>query len=79
MAPFSQELESPQKPGRFNAVAESFFATLKNEEATGTYRSKADAHAGIANYIHGFYNPTRRHSALGHLSPNNYARTLVAA
>mgnify|MGYP001031586686 FL=1 len=62
-----------------NAVAESFFATLKNEEATGTYPSKADAHAGIANYIHGFYNPTRRHSALGHVSPNNYARTLMTA
>ena len=62
-----------------NAVAESFFATLKNEEATGTYPSKADAHAGIANYIHGFYNPTRRHSALGHMSPDHYARTLMAA
>jgi transposase InsO family protein len=37
-----------------NAVAESFFATLKNEEATGRYPTKADAHRGIANYIHGF-------------------------
>jgi transposase InsO family protein len=62
-----------------NAVAESFFATLKNEEATGVYASKADAHGGIANYIHGFYNPTRRHSALGNRSPDNYARMLIAA
>ena len=62
-----------------NAVAESFFATLKNEEATGRYPTKAAAHAGIANYIHGFYNPVRRHSALGYLSPDNYARTLNAA
>jgi transposase InsO family protein len=62
-----------------NAVAESFFATLKNEEVTGTYSSNADAHAGIANYIHGFYNPTRRHSALGNVSPDNYARGLMAA
>ena len=62
-----------------NAVAESFFATLKNEEATGTYPSQADAHAGIANYNHGFYNPTRRHSAFGHMSPDHYARTLMAA
>ncbi len=62
-----------------NAVAESFFATLKNEEATGTYPTKSSAHAGIASYIHGFYNPTRRHSTLGNVSPDNYARTLMAA
>ena len=47
-----------------NAVAESFFATLKNEEVTGVYDTKADAHAAIASYIHGFYNPTCLHSAL---------------
>lgn len=62
-----------------NAVAESFFATLKNEEAIGVYPSKAEAHARIANYIHGFYNPTRRHSALGNRSPDSYARMLMAA
>lgn len=59
-----------------NAVAESFFATLKNEEATGLYDSKAAARLAIAHYIHGFYNPTRLHSALGYLSPNDYARRL---
>ena len=62
-----------------NAVAESFFATLKNEEATGVYATKADAHAAIASYIHGFYNPTRLHSTLGYLSPNDYARKLKQA
>lgn len=62
-----------------NAVAESFFATLKNEEATGVYDTKVDAHAAIASYIHGFYNPTRLHSALGYLSPNDYAKTLKHA
>jgi putative transposase len=62
-----------------NAVAESFFATLKNEEATAVYPSKAAAHTGIANYIHGFYNPTRRHSALNNRSPDNYTRMLMAA
>ena len=49
-----------------NAVAESFFATLKNEEATGVYETRAAAHAAIASYIHGFYNPTPLHSALGY-------------
>jgi putative transposase len=62
-----------------NAVAESFFATLKNEEVTGVYDTKADAHAAIASYIHGFYNPTRLQSALGYLSPNDYARKLKSA
>lgn len=57
-----------------NAVAESFFATLKNEEVTGTYATKAQAHLAIARYIHGYYNPTRLHSSLGYLSPNDYAR-----
>jgi transposase InsO family protein len=62
-----------------NAVAESFFATLKNEEATGVYATKAQAHAAIAQYIHGFYNPVRLHSALGYLSPNDYAKKLKQA
>jgi putative transposase len=64
---------------RDNAVAESFFATLKNEEVTGVYDTKADAHAAIASDIHGFYNPTRLHSALGYLSPDDYARKLKHA
>lgn len=34
-----------------SAVAESFFATLKNEESIGVYRIKADAHTAIASYI----------------------------
>ncbi len=38
------------------------------------YETKAAAHAAIASYIHGFYNPTRLHSALGYLSPNDYAK-----
>lgn len=62
-----------------NAVAESFFATLKNEEAIGVYETKDHARRSIANYIHGFYNPTRLHSTLGYLSPNEYAKRLKAA
>jgi putative transposase len=59
-----------------NAVAESFFATLKAEEIKEPYVSKQDAHRGIASYIHGFYNPLRLHSSLGYLSPNDYARKM---
>jgi transposase InsO family protein len=61
-----------------NAVAESFFATLKAEEITEPYVSKQDAQRGIASYIHGFYNPLRLHSSLGYLSPNDYARKMKA-
>jgi len=43
---------------RVVALAESFFATLKNEDAGGTYPAKAAARTGIAKHIHGFYNPT---------------------
>lgn len=62
-----------------NAVAESFFATLKNEEATGVYATKDAAHRAIATYIHGFYNPTRLHSALGYRAPNDYAKQMKRA
>ena len=57
-----------------NAVVESFFASLKTEEAQRPYDSKAHAHQAIACYIHGFYNTTRLHSALGYRSANAYAR-----
>lgn len=60
-----------------NAVAESFFATLKAEEITTPYETKTDAHRRIASYIHGFYNPVRLHSSLGYLSPNDYARRMI--
>ena len=59
-----------------NAVSESFFATLKSEEATEPYASKQDAHKAIAEYIHGFYNSVRLHSSLKYLSPNGYSRRM---
>ena len=59
-----------------NAVSESFFATLKTEEAPAPYATKQQAHRAIAQYIHGFYNPVRLHSSLGYLSPHQYARKM---
>jgi transposase InsO family protein len=53
-----------------NAVAESFFATLKGEWLDhDVYATRADAIVAIEDFINGFYNPQRRHSALGYLSP----------
>jgi putative transposase len=53
-----------------NAVAESFFATLKRElEGIDDFESWEAANLSIAEYIDGFYNPCRRHSALNYKSP----------
>jgi putative transposase len=63
-----------------NAVAESFFHSLKVEEVGGQrYQTRLQAKAAISNYILGFYNPLRLHSTLGYLSPNAFARNLAKA
>lgn len=56
-----------------NAVAESFFASLKGEHLDhDRYPSQASAHNTIADYIDNFYNPQRRHSTLGYLWLNEF-------
>jgi putative transposase len=56
-----------------NAVAESFFASLKKECLSRKhFATYTEAYDAIEAYIDGFYNPTRRHSALGYLSPIDY-------
>jgi len=66
-----------------NAVAESFFATIKGELIDHEdYLTHAQARASIAEYIEVFYNCRRRHSALGYVSPVDYetaARNAKAA
>jgi transposase InsO family protein len=53
-----------------NATAESFWATLKTECFNNLVpRTRAEAKSMIFNYIETFYNPVRRHSSLGFLSP----------
>ena len=56
-----------------NAVAESFFATLETElfDRT-TFMTRDQARIGVFDFIEGFYNPRRRHSALAYLSPDAY-------
>lgn len=56
-----------------NAVAESFFASLKKERIWGRrLATLTEAHDVVADYIDGFYNPVRRHSTLAWVSPINY-------
>ena len=56
-----------------NAVMESFFSSLKTERtATKTYRTRSQAKADVFDYIERFYNPRRRHSTLGYLSPMEF-------
>ena len=62
-----------------NAMAESFFATLECELlARRRFASHAEARVAIFRYVEGWYNPHRRHSALGHQSPITYERTYAA-
>ncbi len=56
-----------------NAAMESFFSTLKTERTSrSNYRTRDDARADVFDYIERFYNPKRRHSTLGYLSPADY-------
>jgi putative transposase len=58
-----------------NAMAESFFATLECELLEReTLRSQAEGRIAIFEWIEGWYNPHRRHSALGQLSPLEFER-----
>ena len=52
-----------------NAPMESFWATLKRECADISFETREQARATIFNYVMGFYNRTRRHSALDYQSP----------
>jgi len=56
-----------------NAVAESFFATLKTELVyTRRFATRAEAREAIFEYIEVFYNRRRRHSTIGYMSPMDF-------
>ena len=61
-----------------NAVAESWFSTLKAELGE-RFESYADTKEKLFDYIEVFYNQKRRHSALDYVSPGEYERTDRAA
>lgn len=63
-----------------NALCESFFATLECEFlARRRFQTQAEARMAVFDYVEGFYNPRRRHSALDYLSPIEYERRGLAA
>jgi len=63
-----------------NALAESFFATLECELLDRqSFRWPTEARPAIFQFIEGWYNPHRRHSALGYRSPIAYERLLSEA
>ena len=63
-----------------NAVAESFFSTLKVEWLDQhRFLTRAEARAAAFDFIEVFYNRQRRHSSLGYVSPEEYARQLNTA
>lgn len=58
-----------------NAVAESFFATLKTELVAGAdWATREEARAAVFAYIEIWYNRQRRHSSLGYVPPAEYER-----
>ena len=62
-----------------NAVAESFFGTLKTERLYLTnFRTREEARLEIVDYIEMFYNCNRRHSYLGYLSPKTFEEMSIA-
>lgn len=63
-----------------NAVAESFFASLQCELLDRrSWATRAELARAMFEWIEAFYNPTRRHSTLGYLSPIDYENTAAPA
>lgn len=62
-----------------NAVVESLFGSLKSELGRQVYPTRSLATVTIADYIENFYNPQRRHSHLGYVSPIEFELKAQAA
>ena len=63
-----------------NAVVESFFGTLEQElVGDSDWLTLEHARKAVGDYIHAFYNPERRHSTLGQISPVDFENLNQAA
>lgn len=64
--------------GRRCLRQESFFATLERELLNRCrFKTQTEARLAVLEWFEGWYNPHRRHSSLGYLSPVNYERRLM--
>jgi putative transposase len=62
-----------------NALAESFFASLECEVLDRNhFRTREEARTAVFSWIEGWYNPHRRHSSLGYLSPRQFEQEFAA-
>jgi putative transposase len=62
-----------------NSAMESFFSSLKTERtARHVYRKREHARSDVFDYIERFYNPRRRHSTIGYVSPIDFEKALEA-
>lgn len=74
----NRSLDGVQCDAYDNAVAESFFATIKKELVhRQSWPSRRDLSSAVFDYIEAFYNRQRRHSTLGYLSPEEYENTTI--
>jgi transposase InsO family protein len=82
--PSARRHAMPASPSRWapraaldNAVAESFFATLKKELVhRRSWPTRRALISEVFEFVEGFYNTTRRHSTVGYLSPAQFEKTL---
>ena len=59
---------------------QSFFSSMKTERtARKMYRTRDEAKADVFDYIERFYNPKRRHSTIGYLSPVEFEKQMKLA
>lgn len=59
--------------GYDNAIVETVFKTIKNKRIwRASFQTRQQATIQLGKYIDGFYNPRRRHSALGYKSSNKF-------
>ena len=71
-----EPVRGPAQPDPWdNPMCESFFATLECELlARNRFKTPIEARNAAFGFIEGFYNPRRRHSSIGYLSPIEYER-----
>lgn len=63
-----------------NSAMESFFSSLKTERlARKIFRTRDEIRAEVFDYVERFYNPIRRHSTLGYVSPIDFERQALLA